>query len=365
MDCSRAQFEAMLKFGKNTGSVEELINHVDNAGCFYFMSEVTDDYQLGYEYAVNSGLFTEELKNIGMLADYIDYVAYGCDIRLKRRFRCFVEVLRYFYIKNGVLLKYNGPGGDVVIPDSVTSIGGWAFYDCNALESIVIPDSVISIGDSSFWNCSSLKSIIIPNSVASIGNSAFGGCSSLESSVVVQGNSVYDSRTNCNTIIDTRTNTLLAGCKNTVIPDSVTSVGDRAFWGCSSLESITIPRSVVFIGIDVFYECSSQLIIYGRPGSYAEEYANSESIAFNDIVDKPITPPSEAPTTTPLSISAGDVNNDGRIDLTDAKLILKAAVHIISLPKEDEVGYDVNGDGHITLHDAQLILKAALHIIEL
>ena len=82
-DCGREQFEAMLKFGKNTGSVEELINLIDNADCFHFMPEVADDYQLGYEYAVNSGLYTEELKNIGMLADYIDYEAYGRDIRLK------------------------------------------------------------------------------------------------------------------------------------------------------------------------------------------------------------------------------------------------------------------------------------------
>lgn len=83
MDCSKAQFEAMLAFGKNTGSAEELINLADNADCFYFMPEVMNDYQLGYEYAVNSGLFAEELKSIGTLADYIDYEAYGRDIRLK------------------------------------------------------------------------------------------------------------------------------------------------------------------------------------------------------------------------------------------------------------------------------------------
>lgn len=83
MDCSKAQFEAMLEFGKNTGSAEGLINLADNADSFYFMPKVTNDYQLGYEYAVNSGLFAEELKSIGTLADYIDYEAYGRDIRLK------------------------------------------------------------------------------------------------------------------------------------------------------------------------------------------------------------------------------------------------------------------------------------------
>lgn len=83
MDCGKAQFEAMLAFGKNAGSAEELINLADNADCFYFMPEVTNDYRLGYEYAVNSGLFAEELKSIGTLADYIDYEAYGRGIRLK------------------------------------------------------------------------------------------------------------------------------------------------------------------------------------------------------------------------------------------------------------------------------------------
>ncbi len=83
MDCGKAQFEAMLGFGKNTGSVEGLINLVDNAGCFYFMPEVADDYQLGYGYAVKSGLFAEELKNMGTLANFIDYEAYGRDIRLR------------------------------------------------------------------------------------------------------------------------------------------------------------------------------------------------------------------------------------------------------------------------------------------
>lgn len=83
MDCGKEQFEAMLEFGKNTGSAEELINLADNADCFYFMPKVTNDYQLGYEYAVNSGLFAEELKSIGTLADYIDYEAYGRGIRLK------------------------------------------------------------------------------------------------------------------------------------------------------------------------------------------------------------------------------------------------------------------------------------------
>ena len=83
MDCSMEQLEAMIAYGTFTGSIEELINLIDNQECFMFLPNVKNDYDLGYEYAENSGLFTEALKSLGMLANYIDYEAYGRDIRLK------------------------------------------------------------------------------------------------------------------------------------------------------------------------------------------------------------------------------------------------------------------------------------------
>lgn len=83
MDCSMEQLEAMIAYGTFTGSVEELINLIDNKECFLFLPNVKSDYDLGYAYAENSGLFTEALKSLGMLANYIDYEAYGRDIRLK------------------------------------------------------------------------------------------------------------------------------------------------------------------------------------------------------------------------------------------------------------------------------------------
>ena len=144
----------------------------------------------------------------------------------------------------------------VTIPNSVTSIGDYAFYQCFGLTSVTIPNSVTSIGSYAFSDCSGLTSVSIGNSVASIGNYAFWDCSGLTSIVVSSGNTIYDSRNNCNAIIETATNTLLFGCQTTTIPTSVTSIGIGAFFFCSGLTSITIPNSVTSIGNGAFYGCS-------------------------------------------------------------------------------------------------------------
>ena len=152
----------------------------------------------------------------------------------------------------------------VTIPNSVTSIEEDTFRGCSGLTSITIPNSVTSIGEGAFSGCSGLTSITIPNSVTSIGSSAFYGCSGLTSIKVENGNSKFDSRNNCNGIIETATNTLIKGFKNTIIPNSVTSIGSRAFWGCSGLTSITIPNSVTSLGGGAFYGCSGLQWVYSK-----------------------------------------------------------------------------------------------------
>ena len=144
----------------------------------------------------------------------------------------------------------------VIIEEGVTSIGGGAFSFCSGLTSATIPNSVTSIGEYAFDNCSGLTSVTIPNSVTSIGDRAFDMCSGLASITVAQGNTKYDSRDNCNAIIESASNTLIAGCKTTIIPNSVTSIGYYAFSYCWGLTSITIPNSVTSIGIGAFYNCS-------------------------------------------------------------------------------------------------------------
>ena len=162
-----------------------------------------------------------------------------------------------------VAYKYKGTmpkNTNLAIKESTLGIADYAFFGCEGLTSVTIPNSVTSIGDWAFSGCSSLTSITIPNSVTSIGDRAFSGCSNLASIKVESGNARYDSRDNCNAIIrknsspDT-TVTLISGCKNTVIPNSVTSIGSEAFGGCSGLTSIIIPSRVSKIDDCAFWGC--------------------------------------------------------------------------------------------------------------
>ena len=145
---------------------------------------------------------------------------------------------------------------DLEIPNNITGINGFACVGWYALKSLKIPNSVTLIDDYAFEGCSGLTSVTIPNSVTTIGSRAFSGCSGLASIIVESGNKKYDSRNNCNAIIETSSNTLLIGCKNTIIPNSVTTIGYSAFSGCSGLTSVTIPNSVTSIGSWAFYNCT-------------------------------------------------------------------------------------------------------------
>ena len=162
----------------------------------------------------------------------------------------------------------------VTLPKSLKTItGSHVFNQCQSLKSITIPDGVISIGDYVFDACWNLSSITIPKSVINIGVEAFP--SSLSSIVVEEGNPVFDSRNNCNALIKTASNTLITGCKNTVIPEGVTSIGDYAFYQCNGLQSLVIPKSVTSISTNAFRYCSGLTSIEVESGNPIFDSRNS------------------------------------------------------------------------------------------
>ena len=178
-----------------------------------------------------------------------------------------------FIIENGVLTKYVGSGGDVTVPEGVTSIGTEAFCWCDGLTNITIPNSVTSIGDGAFEYCSGLTSITIPNSVTSIGNRAFRGCKGLadtEEFVIVKG-VLYDYLGESAEVVVPNSVTSIGGCAfsdcsnltSITLPDSVTSIGDEAFANCKSLMNVTFPENITAIGDKLFGEsCSKRIKIH-------------------------------------------------------------------------------------------------------
>ena len=140
----------------------------------------------------------------------------------------------------------------------VTSIGDHAFYYCSLLTNVTIPNSVTRIGIGAFEGCNSLKSVSIPESVINIGWRAFSGCSSLKEFIIDSNNTLYKSG---NSMLFSKDGTMILHCSDSKtrigIPNGVTRIGEGAFWGCRSLESVKIPNSVTSIGQWAFRDCTS------------------------------------------------------------------------------------------------------------
>lgn len=141
----------------------------------------------------------------------------------------------------------------VILESGIESIGQEAFGNCQQLVNVSLPPTLTTIDAHAFLSCHRLTSIVIPASVNTLGNCIFSDCANLSSLEVEEGNKTYESR-GANAIIESKTNTLLYGCKNTIIPTSVTAIGYEAFFG-SNIESIQIPGSVKTIGNNSFNCC--------------------------------------------------------------------------------------------------------------
>lgn len=189
---------------------------------------------------------------------------------------------------------------NVTLSYGVETIEDGAFFDCSKLTNITLSNSVTTIGDWAFSHCE-LKSFTIPNSVITIGEKVFLGCESLSTIIVEEENPIYDSRENCNAVIETTSNKLIYGCKNTVIPNSVTIIGDYAFEEADYLTNITFPNSVVKIGHGAFKMCHS-LVEITIPSSVTsiENFAFEYCTSLSKVNVMALTPPTIYSQTLPL-----------------------------------------------------------------
>ena len=276
------------------------------------------------------------------------------------------------------------------IPSSVTSIGSSAFSGCSGLTNVTIPNWVTDIGSSAFSGCSGLTSITIGESVQNLPYGMFNGCINLTNIVVVPGNSVFDSRDNCNAIIETASNTLIAGCKSTTIPNSVRMIGDYyAFSGCTGLTSITIPNSIRIIGLGAFSGCSGLTsITIGNSVKSISWIAFARCTGLKSVICLATTPPvvqsttfSEVPSNCKLSVPygcsqayksadywkdftnivelppLGDVNADNVVDVQDFNIIVNTMLGI-----SGNADADVNGDGEVDIFDINYVVNKMLNI---
>ena len=221
-------------------------------------------------------------------------------------------------IEEGAFAYCSGFTGDLVIPNSVVTIEPSAFFTCYSFDGdLVIGNSVTVIGDYAFDDCNGLHGVLnIPSHVESIGTSSFRYCE-FSGITVNQENPVFDSRDNCNAIIMTSTNELLTGCANTVIPNTVTAIGENAFCGLNGLTSIdipesvtsigagafsfcfnltgdlTIPNSVTTIGSGAFFQCSGfdGTLTIGASVTFIGDYAFRQCSGFTGAVSLATTPP--------------------------------------------------------------------------
>lgn len=255
-----------------------------------------EDYTFNFCYSLTNITIPSEVTNIG------NYAFASCSGLISVTMPSGVTSIGNY------AFSYCSSIRDLTISSSVTSIGNSAFYDCQRLKNVTLPNGLTSIGSYAFNDCSSITNITIPSSVTSIGNSAFGSCYNLFSINVESNNSLY---TSIDGVLFNKSATVLLQYPNgkagatysipngvttiaresfsncvlnyVIIPSSVTSLEEYAFYYCKSLKKITISNGIRSIGNYAFRDCSSFFSMYGGRGTYAEAYAKQNGINFIDI----------------------------------------------------------------------------------
>jgi len=282
---------------------------------------------------------------------------------------------------------------NLVLGNKIETINSSAFAQCNALTEVVLPNSVKTIGIHAFYHCKGLQRVVISSSVTSIGTQAFYWCESLESIEVASDNSVYDSRNNCNAVIRTSTNTLIQGCRTTVIPEDVLFIGENSF--CyAKLASIKIPNSVKSIASSAFEYCYDLAEVeIGSGVAWIGSQAFRRCDALRQVTCHAVTPPTiekdntfdcfenyetavlRVPQTSLDSYKAdaewakfvhitpfigagpGDLNGDGALDVDDVISIISMLVEGGQAPAYA----DLNGDGVTDIDDVSVIISMMLN----
>ena len=250
----------------------------------------------------------------------------------------------------GGAFSYNKGLTSITIPESVTSIG-WTAFEETGLTSVTIPESVTSIGSYAFTG-TDITSVIIPKSVTSIGQGAFSRCPNLTSVQIENGNPVYDSRGNCNAIIETASNTLIEGWEFSSIPNSITAFGDGAFVYCFDMKSINIPSGVTHIGSDAFWGCGLTSISIPESVTSIGTYAFYCTSLKNMYCYGKTAPKTEGEIFYDVNLNRGTLHVPAEsIDTYKAKEPWKSFGNIIAIEEKTFIAGDANGDGGVNVFD--------------